>query len=154
LYFDESGIDSRLQEEYGYAPCGEKVYAEKSGKREVKTTILACYQYHEKELIQPFSFEGSTDSKIVEFYFEQLVFPNIRTGTTIILDNAAIHRPAPLQEIAKKFGCQFIFLPPYSPDLNPIEKCWANLKKSVKKIKRKTTDTISNILKLVFNGLC
>jgi hypothetical protein len=75
LYFDESGIDSRLQEEYGYAPCGEKVYAEKSGKREVKTTILACYQYHEKELIQPFSFEGSTDSKIVEFYFEHLYFP-------------------------------------------------------------------------------
>ena len=72
-------------------------------------------------------------------WFEQALLPELGPGTTIILDNASAHKSPKILDIARSYGCKVLFLPPYSPDLNPIEKFWANLKKAIRSVIRKTT---------------
>ena len=65
--------------------------------------------------------------------------PELKPGTTIILDNASVHKSPEIMDIARSADCKVLFLPPYSPDLNPIEKFWANLKRAISSVIRKST---------------
>lgn len=79
-------------------------------------------------------YEGTMDAAFFEAWFVRMLLPCLRAGDTVVLDNASFHRKAVLRELAHKAGCQILFLPPYSPDLNPIEKFWAWLKGRLRKI--------------------
>ena len=68
------------------------------------------------------------------FWLENFLLPSLGSGYTLIMDNAAFHKSEDTKILIKNAGCQLFFLPPYSPDLNPIEKFWANLKAKIKKI--------------------
>ena len=96
-----------------------------------RTNILAgiCH----KNWVAPLRYEGTTDSVLFEYWFEHCLLRKVEQCSTIILDNATFHRKSVLPELAKKKNCHVLFLPPYSPDLNPIEKRWAWLKKSLRK---------------------
>ena len=76
----------------------------------------------------PFDYKGTTNSLLFEHWFEKQLLPAISPGSVIVLDNASFHRKSALPDMAAKHGCTVLFLPAYSPDLNPIEKFWANLK--------------------------
>ena len=79
-------------------------------------------------------YQDTMNGDFFEKWFEKMLIPELPERTVIILDNAAFHRMNKLQEIAQKFGHVILPLPPYSPDLNPIEKTWANIKKLIRKI--------------------
>ena len=132
IYVDETGIDQYLHREFAYSPRGEKVFDKISGKKYKRTNILAgiC----QKNWVAPLQYEGTTDSVLFEYWFEHCLLREAKQGSTIILDNATFHRKSVLPELAKKKNCHVLFLPPYSPDLNPIEKRWAWLKKSLRKL--------------------
>jgi Transposase and inactivated derivatives len=123
VYVDETGIDQYLHREFAYSPCGEKVYDKISGRKYKRTNILAgiC----QKNWVAPLQYDGTTDSVLFEYWFEACLLCEVKPGSTIILDNAAFHRKSVLPELAKKKNCHVLFLPPYFPDLNPIEKKWA-----------------------------
>lgn len=89
------------------------------------------------EWIAPMEYAGTTDSVLFEFWFENCLLKEVQPGSVIVLDNATFHKKSVLPELAEKYGCKVIFLPPYSPDLNPIEKKWAWLK-------RKLRETLNN----------
>lgn len=78
-------------------------------------------------------YEGTTDSILFEFWFEKYLLPCLPDNTVIVMDNASFHRKNKLLEIAKNYKKTLIFLPPYSPELNPIEKFWAWLKQHLRK---------------------
>tara|TARA_B000000460_G_C21419082_1_gene350015 strand:- start:15 stop:305 length:291 start_codon:yes stop_codon:yes gene_type:complete len=69
-------------------------------------------------------------------WFEQILVPQLEPGKIIILDNAKVHKAEEIYDLAASAGCRILFLPPYSPDLNPIEKFWANLKREIKAVIR------------------
>ena len=71
------------------------------------------------------TYDGTTDSSLFEQWFEQRLLPVIPKYSIIILDNATFHRKAKLRALAEESDCEVLFLPPYSPDLNPIENFWA-----------------------------
>lgn len=131
-YVDESGIDTYLHREYGYAPVGQKVYGLISGKKYKRTSIVAAKAG--KKIISPLQYNGTMNATLFEMWFEKCLLPCLEKGATIVMDNASFHRKKQLFEIAQKQGFNLIFLPPYSPELNPIEKYWAWLKKYLKKI--------------------
>lgn len=125
-YVDESGIDSCLYREYAYAPRGEKVIERIAGRKFQRTNIVAAKL--DDQILAPMQYNGTTDAPLFEFWFEQWLLPCLPAGTVIVMDNASFHRKDELKKIADKHDRKIIFLPPYSPELNPIEKFWAVLK--------------------------
>ena len=132
MYVDECGIDQYLYREYAYAPIGQKIVAKISGKKYKRTNIIAglC----QWEWVAPMIYDGTTDSVLFELWFENCLLKEVKPGSVIVLDNATFHRKSILPRLAKKKNCHVLFLPPYSPDLNLIEKKWAWLKKKLRSI--------------------
>ena len=131
-YADESGFDEYYSREYGYAPRGEKVPGKVSGKHFARTSVVAAQ--NGREIIAPFAFSGSMSGDLFESWLEQVFVPELENPakSVLILDNASHHRKDAIYDIADEYGFKVIFLPPYSPDLNPIEKLWANVKRRLR----------------------
>jgi transposase len=102
------------------------------GKKFERTNIVAgiC----EGKWLAPLQYTGTTDSALFEYWFEHCLLKEAPLGATIVLDNATFHKKSVLPRLAEAAGCKVLFLPPYSPELNPIEKKWAWLKKLLRKI--------------------
>ena len=124
---DETGIDTYLYRKYGYAPKGQKVKAAISGRKYKRVGIVAARLG--QEIISPLAYSGTMDSRLFEFWFEKQLLPALSPGTVVVMDNTSFHRKAQLVCAAQKYGFRIIFLPPYSPEFNPIENFWAWLKR-------------------------
>ena len=132
VYVDECGVDQYLFREYARARRGQKVMGKISGKKFRRTNIVSgiCLG----KWVSPLQYNGSTDSSLFEFWFENCLLKEVGRGKYIIMDNASFHRKARLAELAASRKCKVIFLPPYSPDLNPIENKWAWIKQKLREI--------------------
>ena len=130
-YLDECGVDHRLYREHGRAPRGERIYQEVAGKRRERTSIIAASQAN--KLVAPLVFQGCCNTEVVDVYFEKVLLPVLPPGSVIVLDNARFHQAPTTQQLVTAAGCQLLFLPPYSPDLNPIEHLWAAFKTRLRK---------------------
>ena len=129
VYIDETGIDRCLSRKYGRSPKGDRVYGKVYGRKFERTNIVAAQQG--KRIIAPLQYEGMMHSKFFETWFKKHLIPLLDKNTVVVMDNASFHRKKCLIDIAKKYGIKIIFLPPYSPELNPIEHFWNWLKKRI-----------------------
>ena len=132
FYLDECGVEHRLHQAYGRAPRGERLYAEVAGSRRHRTSIISVAQ--NAKLVAPFVFEGSCNTEVVDTYFEKVLLPALPKGSVIVLDNASFHQAPSTQKRVADAGCELLFLPTCSPDLNPIEHLWAKLKRALRRI--------------------
>lgn len=130
VYIDESGIDMTICKDRGWGKKSEKLKGKKSGKYYQRTNIIAGYVNHKS--IAPMVFNGSCNTKLFETWVEQFLIKELKPGQVVIMDNAAFHRSQRTKDLIESAHCRVIFLPPYSPDLNPIEKFWANMKRWIK----------------------
>src|SRR5262245_16273928 len=90
-------------------------------------------RYNQAALIAPFIFEGYCTTALFEAYVEHCLVPVLQPGQIVLYDNASFHQSAKAHQLIEAAGCTCKFLPPYSPDLNPIEHCWFPLKQSIRK---------------------
>lgn len=104
----------------------------------------------QRAVLAPFVFEGTTDAKLFNHWLETCLVPELKPGQVVVMDNYCIHKSAKTKEILEKVGCSLLFLPPYSPDLNPIENLWAVIKSRIKKIKN-SCDDFNEAINLAFN---
>ncbi len=130
-YLDECGVDHRQYREYGRAPRGERIYQEVAGKRRERTRIISASQ--QGRLIAPLVFQGSCNAEVVDVYFKNVLLLALPPGSVIVLDNARFHQSPTTLKLVEAAGCQLLFLPAYSPDLNPIEHLWAAFKARLRK---------------------
>ena len=101
--------------------------------RKFKRTGLVAAQLG-KTIIEPLQYSGTMDSALFEAWFETRLLPSLPVNTLIVMDNATFHRKSRLFPLAEQAGVRLLFLPPYSPNLNPIEHFWAWLKRHLRKI--------------------
>ncbi len=131
-YVDECGIDTYLYREYGYAPRGQQVCGRIRGRKYERCGIVAAKMAD--KILAPFQYSGTMNSGLFEFWFSNQLLPSLDKGTVIVMDNASFHSKKRLFCVAQNAGCRLLFLPPYSPELNPIEHFWAWLKRFLRKI--------------------
>ena len=77
-------------------------------------------------------FNGSCTTELFNSWVEKFLIKELKSGQAVVMDNAAFHKSQRTKELIESVGCKVIFLPPYSPDMNPIEKFWANMKRWIK----------------------
>lgn len=127
VYFDESGFVSHKGRLSGWAPRGQKLYADIKGKKEKRTNLLMAQRG--KEWLAPFVFTGSCTGRTVSEWIEKFLLAELKEPSIVIMDNAPVHNKKTIRSMLKKHGHALLSLPPYSPDFNPIEQSFGAMKK-------------------------
>ena len=130
VFVDESGLNRHHRRIFARAKRGVKIHDKRPGKREKRTNIIAglCDGKH----IAVQCYEQAATARFFEDWFEFELIPLLPENVVIVMDNASFHRKNVLRNIAKKYNIFVLFLPPYSPEFNPIEHSWANFKEWLK----------------------
>jgi len=137
-----------MRREFGYSLKGTRIVDQKSGKKAKRISVIAGL-VNRKTLIAPAYFNCYTDSAVFNIWLKQVLLPELKPGYTIVMDNASFHKSAKTKELIESVKCNLLYLPAYSPDLNPIEKKWSHIKKFIKKIRNKFenfTDALDYVL--------
>ena len=140
VYLDESGIEQTICQERGWGPKGKKLPGKKSGKRSARTNILAAINQN-KPMAQ-WTFTGNCNTEKFNYWIENYLIKVLKKGQTVIMDNVTFHKSKKTRELIESVGCHLLYLPPYSPDFNPIEKFWANMKRWI----RQNIATLGNLV--------
>jgi transposase len=127
IYLDESGVQKEMNPIRGRSKRGVKLYQETSGKRTKKDNVIAGYL--NGIVIALCVFAWTTDTEWFCLWFEYTLIPLLKPNSVIVMDNASFHSRLYLPIIAEAYGHKILWLPKYSPDKNPIEHVWANMKK-------------------------
>jgi transposase len=126
------GTHTSLAPLYAYAPVGERAFFELPRNRGMNTTLLSSV--HVEGMGPSMAVEGATTARVFETYVEHFLAPALRPGQVVVMDNLGAHRPKRVRELIEARGCELLYLPPYSPDLNPIEQAFSKLKHILRKI--------------------
>ena len=92
------------------------------------------------------TIEEATDGDIFLAYVEHILCPALRPGDVVVMDNLSSHKIKGVHELIEKVGAEVLYLPPYSPDLNPIEKAWAKIKQRLREAKARTKETLDQAI--------
>ncbi|WP_371220591.1 transposase [Orientia tsutsugamushi] len=120
VYIDESGIEISICKDRGCGKKGTHISSKKSGKYYERTNIIAGYVNNKS--IAPMIFNGSCNTRLFEACVQQVLINELNPAQFVVIDNASFHKSKKTKELIESVGCKVIFLPHYSPDLNPIEK--------------------------------
>ena len=139
-YLDESGFEPFVTRRYAYAPKGQRVYGLISGHKRPRTSLLAACIGRTFEA--PLLLEGTCNADVFNTWLEDHLCPLWNDNHVVVMDNVPFHKSAKTKELIHAKGATLLFLPPYSPDLNPIENDFANLKRAREYNEHQTLDDI------------
>ena len=144
-FLDEAGSNIAMTRLYGRAERGERVFDSVPQNYGENITMLACLSA--EGLSAPMTVEGAVDGAVFKVYVEQVLAPTLLPGDVVIMDNLGAHKVKGIREAVEARGATIIYLPPYSPDLNPIEKCWSKIKTYLRAAKARTRQALEQALK-------
>lgn len=132
---------------YGRAPKGERVVGSVPQNYGENLTVIGALT--ESGLQAVMTIEGATDGEVFRAYVEQVLSPTLQAGDVVIMDNLGAHKVQGIREAIESKGAEVIYLPPYSPDLNPIEQCWSKLKSAARAIGARTREALEEAIETV-----
>jgi len=150
-FVDETGINLALTPRYGRATPGVRVVDSVPQNYGQNLSVLAILSLN--GLSAPMSVNGAVDSAVFRAYVEHVLGPTLQPGDMVVMDNLAVHKVAGITESITARGARVEYLPPYSPDLNPIEKCWAKLKTALRQAKARTREALEEALTLALQTI-
>ena len=148
VFIDESGVNTDMTRHYGRAVGKERVVDNAPENTPINTTILSSIRLNGETAFTTYS-GGTTGDRFVE-YLEKILIPTLHEGDIVIMDNMRSHHIKKVTEVLHKAKIQSLYLTPYSPDYNPIEKMWSKLKAIMRKMKVRDSTLLPDAVKLAF----
>lgn len=144
VFLDESGVRTDLTRTHARGPRGKRVWdAVPHGRWKTVTAIAAVTL---DGPVAPFAFEGATDTAAFRTYVMKILAPELLPGDLVVMDNLSVHKAAGVAEAIERRGARVVYLPPYSPDLNPVELLWAKVKRLLRSAAARSVEAIYKAL--------
>jgi transposase len=140
VFVDEMGANTSLAPLYAWSRRGERAFA--SVPRNWKTNVTLLASMSAEGMGPCLAVEGSTTKEVFETYLERVLAPSLWPGQIVVMDNLSSHKGERVREIIAGRSCELLYLPPYSPDLNPIEEAFAKLKALLRKAGARTHEVL------------
>jgi len=144
VFLDESGASTQMTRNYGRALRGERVREGTPNSHWRTVTMLAALT--RRGLRSPMTIESATDGDVFLAYLEQVLCPQLLPGQVVIMDNLAAHKVAGVRALIEGTGARLLYLPPYSPDFNPIEQAWSKIKQLLRAAKARSLETLESAI--------
>jgi transposase len=141
VFVDECRTHTSLAPLYGWAPKGQRACMKVARNwGTTTTTLLASIS---REVIGPsLAVEGATTREVFEAYLEHVLAPSLKPGQLVVMDNLSSHKGGRVRELIEGRGCELMYLPPYSPDLNPIEQAFSKIKGILRRAEARTREAL------------
>lgn len=140
VFLDESGLKTNMTRLYGRAQGGQRCLDSTPCGHWETVTILSSIRLD--SATESLIFEGAVDRKMFDAYIKEVFAPTLRPGDIVVMDNLNAHKSQDAYEAIRKRQAEVLFLPAYSPDLNPIEKMWSKVKQVLRGIKPRTENDL------------
>jgi transposase len=140
VFVDECSTNIALTSLYARAPRGERAYG-KAPRNWGKNVTLIC-SLGAEGIGAAMSVEGATDASAFEAYVERFLCPTLKRGQIVVMDNLQVHKSKKVKELVEDAGAEVLFLPPYSPDLSPIEEAFSKVKGILRRIGARTREAL------------
>lgn len=150
-FIDESGVNIAMTRLYGRARRGERVHDAVPKNHGQNVTVLGALSCQGIDAVM--TIDGAADAAVFRVYVEQVLVPTLAPGDVVIMDNLSAHKGKPIREAIEAAGASLIYLPPYSPDLSPIEPCWSKLKTCLRAAKARTRTALDAALKIALDTI-
>ena len=144
VFLDETWASTNMARRYGRAPEGQRLVEPIPHGHWKITTFVAALRA--SGLVAPRVCDGAINGDLFVAYVEQVLVPTLSPGDVVVMDNLSSHKRAFVRAEIEKAGCQLWYLPPYSPDLNPIENAFSKLKALLRKAKERTVEGLQRFL--------
>ena len=144
-FLDEAGSNLAMTRLYARAAKGARVIETVPQNYGENITMLASLSVSGIEA--PMTINGAVDGMVFKVYVEEVLSPTLKVGDVVVMDNLPAHKVAGIRELIEGCGARLIYLPPYSPDLNPIEKCWSKIKTYLRKARARTREELEKALR-------
>ena len=144
MFLDESGVTTEMTRRYGWAPRPERVSEAVPAGHWRTLTVLAALTT--TGVLASMSIESPTDGDVFLAFVEQVLAPRLEPGHVVILDNLSAHKVPGVRQLIEDRGAQLLYLPPYSPDFNPIEQAWSKLKQQLRGVKARVLEQLEPAL--------
>ena len=152
VFVDESGFHTSMTRLYARAPRGQRAYGKVPRNRAKNTTLIAAMTL-EGAMGESMTIEGATDSLAFEAYVEHFLVPTLKEGQVVVLEGLGAHRTEKVRELVEGVGADLLFLPSYSPDLNPIEEAFSKIKAIVRKVGARTREALEEAIAMALCAL-
>ena len=140
LFVDEMGVNISLSPLYAWSRRGERAFGSAPRNWGKNVTLLASITH--RGVGPCLAVEGPTTREVFEAYLERVLAPTLEPGRVVVMDNLSAHKGGRVREIVERAGCELIYLPPYSPDLNPIERAFSKVKGLLRRAEARTRESL------------
>lgn len=140
MFLDESGVTTEMTRRYGWAPRPQRVSEAVPAGHWRTLTVLAALTLD--GMLASMTIESPTDGDVFLAFLEQVLGPKLEPGHIVVLDNLGAHKVEGVRALIESRGAQLLYLPPYSPDFNPIEQAWSKLKQLLRAAKARMLDQL------------
>lgn len=152
LFLDECGVNLAMTALYAWAPKGERAVGSAPKNWGDNITLAAALGL--EGIVAPLVLRGSMNGEAFAGYIEQFVAPALRPGQVLLMDNLSVHKSVAVREAIEARGAKLVFLPPYSPDLSPIERAWSKIKTLVRKAAARGWDAMVDAVAVAMRAVC
>ncbi len=140
IFLDESGINTGMTRLYGRAPAGKRLFDYVPDCRWETSTILSSLRFD--GTTEALVFQGALNGEMFVKYVKECLAPMLKSGDIVVMDNLSSHKVEGVEEAIKAKGAKVEYLPPYSPDLNPVENMWSKVKNCLRKVNKRCRETL------------